>query len=97
MKESSLIQMTCNPVTIDAQGEGEEGGTSCTLSKDFEKLDHKNAIKIKHKNRGPPPGFSHFPKCPPQKEFENFCASTYACNKFRLKKHLLSLSVESTN
>ncbi len=28
------------------QGErGEEGGTSCTPSKDFEKLDHKKAIK----------------------------------------------------
>ncbi len=36
---------------------GEEGGTSCSPSKDFKKLDHKNAIK--HKNRGPPPIFSH--------------------------------------
>jgi hypothetical protein len=26
-------------------GEVEEGGTSCTPSKYFEKLDHKNAIK----------------------------------------------------
>jgi hypothetical protein len=41
---------------------GEEGNTSCTPSKDFEKLDHKNAIK--HENRGPPPTFSPNPKYP---------------------------------
>jgi hypothetical protein len=45
---------------IDAHRGWGEGGTSCTPSKDFEKLDHKNAIK--HKNRGPPPRFSHNPK-----------------------------------
>ena len=38
-----------------------EGGASCTPSKDFEKLDHKNAIK---------PRFSHNPKYPPQKGLE---------------------------
>jgi hypothetical protein len=38
---------------------GEEGGTSCAPSKDFEKLQHKNAIK--HENRGPPPIFFHNP------------------------------------
>jgi hypothetical protein len=27
-------------------GEGGGGGTSCSPSKDFEKLDHKNAIKL---------------------------------------------------
>jgi hypothetical protein len=43
-------------------------------SKDFEKLDHKNAIK--HENRRPPPRFSHNPKYPPSREFENECAST---------------------
>ncbi len=32
--------------------EGEEGGTSCIPSEDFENLNHKNAIK--HENRGPP-------------------------------------------
>ena len=37
--------------SIDAPS-GEEGGTSCTPSKYFEKFCHKNAIK--HENRGPP-------------------------------------------
>jgi hypothetical protein len=54
-----------------AGGEGGGGGTSCTPSKDFEKLGHKNAIK--HENRGPP-RFSHNPKYP-LKKFENNCAS----------------------
>jgi hypothetical protein len=44
--------------------EGVGGGISCTPSKDFEKLDHKNVIK--HEIRGPPPKISHNPKCPPQ-------------------------------
>jgi len=35
-----------------------DGGISCTPSKDFEKLDHKNAIT--HENRGP----SHHPMHP---------------------------------
>jgi hypothetical protein len=48
-------------------------GNSCTHSKDFEKLDHKNAIK--HENRGPPPTFSHNPQFPTSKEIENDCAS----------------------
>jgi hypothetical protein len=39
---------------------------TCTPSKDFEKLDHKNAIK--HEIRGLPPRFSHNPKYPPQKK-----------------------------
>jgi hypothetical protein len=47
---------------------GGEGGTSCTPSKGFKKLEHKNAIK--HENRGPPPRFSHNPKYPPSKKFE---------------------------
>jgi hypothetical protein len=33
-------------------GGGEERGTSCTSSKDFEKVGHKNAAK--HENRRPP-------------------------------------------
>jgi hypothetical protein len=33
-------------------------------SKDFEKSNHKNAIK--HENREPPPRLSHNPKYPPQ-------------------------------
>jgi hypothetical protein len=40
----------------------------CTPSKDFEKLDHKNAIK--HKNRGPPHRFSHYPKYPPKRKLK---------------------------
>jgi hypothetical protein len=47
---------------------GAGGGTSCTPSKYFEKLDHKNAIK--HENRGPPPRFSHNPKYPLQKNLK---------------------------
>jgi len=50
----------------------EEGGTSCSPSKDFEKLDHKNAIK--HEKRIPPLDFLTAP-CTPSKEFENDCAS----------------------
>jgi hypothetical protein len=45
------------------KGGGGEG-TSCTPSKDFEKLDHKSAIKHEHI------GFSHKPKYP-VKEMEN--------------------------
>jgi hypothetical protein len=44
------------------------GGTSCTPSKDFEKLYHKNAIK--HGNSGPPPRFSHNPMYLPQKNLK---------------------------
>ena len=51
---------------------GVRGGSSCTPSKDFEKLDHKNAIK--HENRGLPQIFSQ-PQVPPSEEFENDCAS----------------------
>jgi hypothetical protein len=44
-----------NPKLIDAHtrdgGEWKEGDTSCTPSKDFEKLGNKNSIK--HQNRGP--------------------------------------------
>jgi hypothetical protein len=38
--------------------------TSCTPSKDFKKLDHRNAIN--RENIGPTPTFSHFPKYTPQ-------------------------------
>jgi hypothetical protein len=49
--------------SIDEHGVG-GGGISYTPSKDFEKLNRKNAIK--HENRGPPPIFSHNPKYLPQ-------------------------------
>ena len=42
-------------------------------STDFEKFWYTNAIK--HKNRGPPPRFSHNPLIPPSKGYENDCAS----------------------
>jgi hypothetical protein len=51
---------------------GEEGGTSCTHLKVFEKLDHKNAIK--HVNRGHPLYFLT-PTRTLYKEFENNCES----------------------
>jgi hypothetical protein len=38
------------------------GGPNVPPQKDFERLDHKNAIK--HENREPPPRFSHSPKYP---------------------------------
>jgi hypothetical protein len=41
--------------------------------KEYGKSEHKHVIN--HKNRGPPPRFSHNPKYPPSKEFENDCAS----------------------
>ncbi len=50
----------------------EEWGTSCTPSKDFEKLDHKNAIK--YENSGPPSQIYSQPQVSPSKEFENDCA-----------------------
>jgi hypothetical protein len=43
------------------------GGTSCTLSKDFEKLGHKNEINTKI-------DFLTTPSTP-SKEFENDCAA----------------------
>jgi hypothetical protein len=46
------------------------GGGEGSISKDFQKLGHKNAIK--HKNRRTPPGFLTTP-CTPSKEFENEC------------------------
>jgi hypothetical protein len=42
------------------------GGTSCTPLNDFENLDLKNR---------PTPKFSHNPKYPPEKKFENDCSS----------------------
>ncbi len=54
-----------------AGGGGEEGATSCTPSKDFEQLDHKNAIN--HKNReNPLPDFLTTPSTPanPQKNYK---------------------------
>jgi hypothetical protein len=40
------------------------GGTSFTPSKDFKKMYHKNALKVKHENRGPPPRFLITPSTP---------------------------------
>jgi hypothetical protein len=54
-------------------GEGGVAGNSCTPSKDFIKLEYKNAIK--HKNWRPPLRFFSQPQVPPSKEFENDCAS----------------------
>jgi hypothetical protein len=48
------------------------GDTSCTPSKDLNKLSHKNAIK--HENRGPLSDFLTTPSTP-SKEFKNDCAS----------------------
>ena len=42
--------------------DGQVGIDYCTPSKDFEKLKHKNAIR--HKNRGTPPRFFHYPLYP---------------------------------
>jgi hypothetical protein len=53
-------------------GEGEEGGNSCTPLKDLQKLDHKNAIKMKIEE---PQIFSQ-PQVPPSREFGNDCASS---------------------
>jgi hypothetical protein len=64
---------------IDAHREG-GGGTSCTPSKEFQKLDHNNAIK--HENRGPPPVFLTTPSTPPQK---NLKMTVHLC--FQLTKH----------
>jgi hypothetical protein len=50
---------------------GNEGGIRAPRvppSKDFKKLNHKNAIK--HKNRGPPPKYFHNPEYPPQKKLK---------------------------
>jgi hypothetical protein len=70
-----LFTVKLLPVVTDAHrgGGGGGGGTSCYPSKNFDKLDHKKAIK--QENRGPPPRFSYNPKNPPSKEFENDCAS----------------------
>jgi hypothetical protein len=43
-------------------GEGGVRGYLVYPLKRLEKFEHKNAIK--HKNRGPPPRFSHNPMCP---------------------------------
>jgi hypothetical protein len=53
--------------TVGGRGRRGGGGTSCTPSKDFEELYHKNAIK--HENRGPLPDFLT-PQVPPQKNFK---------------------------
>jgi hypothetical protein len=55
---------------IDAHRDGGEGGTSCTPSKDFEKLDHKNAIKYENIRPPAPPRFSHKTQYPPQKNLK---------------------------
>ncbi len=70
-KERERERQTETDRNRQRQTEMHTGGrrsTSYTPSKDFEKLDHKNAIK--HVNRGFPPRFSHNPKYPPQKNFK---------------------------
>jgi hypothetical protein len=66
-------------------GGGLKGGTSCTPSKDFEKLDHKNGIK--HKKRTPSQIFSQ-PQVPPSKEFENDSASMITISSISSKIQL---------
>jgi hypothetical protein len=39
------MKSTCHRWCSYVDAHRGEGGTSCTFSKDFEKLDHKNAIK----------------------------------------------------
>jgi hypothetical protein len=69
IKQTRLIStVSDHRCTQGGPGGGEEGGTSCSPSKDFEKLDQKNAVKLK--NRGPIPRFSHNPKDPPQKNLK---------------------------
>jgi hypothetical protein len=66
LRNSNKIPTVNLPQAIDAHrggGRG-EGGTSCTPYKDFEKLPHKNAIKM----TPPPLNFSQ-PQVPPSKEF----------------------------
>jgi hypothetical protein len=46
---------------------GGGGGTSCTHSKDFEKLNHKNVINMKIED---PSGFSHSLNYPAQKNLK---------------------------
>ncbi len=70
-KNSPNHQLRFDPHRCTTQRGG--GGTSCTPSKEFEKLDHKNAIK--HEDIGPPHIFSHNPNYPSQKQFEKDCAS----------------------
>ncbi len=57
--------------------------TSCTPSKDFQKIGHKNAIK--HENRRPP-RFSHNPKYPPQ---NNLKTTVHCASSLKLKNCLL--------
>jgi hypothetical protein len=60
------------------RGERERGwmrGTSCTTSKDFEKIGHINAKNTKIDN---PPLFSHNPKYRPQK---NLKITLHLCKK----------------
>ncbi len=57
-------------MSIDAH-RGERVGGGGGTSKDFEKLDYKNAIK--NKNRGPPPKFSHNPSTPLKGNWKWLC------------------------
>ncbi len=74
-------------------GGEEEGGTSCTPSKDFEKFDHK--ITIKQKNRGPPPRFSHNPKYPPQKNLHRETERGLLRRFFLDQKYLKNVKVRT--
>jgi hypothetical protein len=69
---------------LSSQGEG-GGLPRVPPSKEFENLDHKNAIK--QVNRGPPPRFSHNPKYPPQKHLK---MTVYATNSMPHPKTIQS-------
>jgi hypothetical protein len=60
-----LFTVKLLPVVIDAHGGRGRGGggTSCNPSKDFEKLDHKKAIKQENR-RGPLPDSLTAPSTP---------------------------------
>jgi hypothetical protein len=70
-------------IFIDAHRGRGTGGTSCTPSKDFKKLDHTNAVQ--HKNRGRPSQIFSQSQVPPSEEFEKDCSSM---EELQIQNHL---------
>ena len=60
-QKKCIIWMGQGNIDAHRGGEGKEGGTSCTPSKDLEKFCHKNEMK-QEKGDPYPPRFSHNPK-----------------------------------
>jgi hypothetical protein len=60
---------------------GGRRGTSCTPSKDFKKLNYKNAIN--HKIGEPPPRFYDNPQYPPQRNLK--MTSMFILKTYRYK------------